>query len=107
MPSPLATVLFTWAAIYAYVAALYLMLHVRRPSREYLGFGLTCVAVAVWTVGAALRTDARTTQDLIVALRLSYVGGFGATAFFCDLVGTMTGHRRRRWIAAAYVVGAL
>ncbi|HEY8430178.1 MAG TPA: ATP-binding protein, partial [Sandaracinaceae bacterium] len=93
--------------IYAYVAALYVVLHVRRPSREHLAFGLTCVAVAVWTAGAALRTDALTTQELVVGLRLSYVGGFGATAFFCDLVGAMAGRRRRRWIAAAYVIGAL
>ncbi len=107
MVSPLATVLFTWSAIYAYVGAFYCTLHARRPSREHLAFGLTCFGFAVWSAGSALRADADTLAEATYAVRLGYTGGFAAVAFFCELLARMTAHRGRRVVVAAYVVAGL
>lgn len=108
MPSSLATVLFTWSAIYAYAGTFYCMLHWRRPtSREYLAFGLTCFGLTVWSAGSAVGVDADTLQRSVFAVRLAYVGGFASVAFFADLVASMTALRDRRMVIVAYVVAGL
>ncbi len=107
MPSAFATVLCTWAAIYAYVGAFYSMLYLRRRSREYLAFALTCVGLSVWSAGSALQELGHGAANTRIALRLSYVGGFAAVAFFCELAAAMTGHRGRRVVTSAYLVSAL
>ncbi len=83
MLSPMATLLFTWAAIYAYVGVYFCTLHVRRPShREYLAFGLLSFGLGIWSVGSALAADAVTLDAALVAHRIEIVGGFAATALF-------------------------
>lgn len=105
MPSPLATVLFTWAAIYTYVGAFYCVLHLRRPThREYLAFGFACFGLTVWAAGSALGADAHTLAQGTFALRLTFVGGFALVAFFCDFALHIARHRAPRLLIAAYVV---
>jgi signal transduction histidine kinase len=111
MPSPLATILFTWAAIYAYVGAFYCMLYGRRRThREYLAFGLTSFALATWAAGAGVGVDARTLEHAAFALRLRYVGGFAAAGFFSEFAVHLGGPgltRERRVVLAAYAVSGL
>jgi signal transduction histidine kinase len=111
MPSPLATILFTWAAIYAYVGAFYCMLHLRRRThREYLAFGLTSFGLATWAAGAAVGADARTLEQAGFALQLRYAGGFAAAAFFTDFAVHLGGRatpRLSRVVLAAYLVCGL
>lgn len=108
MPSPLATLLFTWSAIYTYVGAFYCALHLRRPThREYLAFGLGCLGLAAWAFGSALATDAESLREGAFALRLSYVGGFATVAFFCDFALCSAGHRAPRMLAVVYGVCGL
>lgn len=108
MPSPLATLLFTWSAIYTYVGAFYCVLHLRRPThREYLAFGLGCFALASWAFASGLGTDATTLRQGAFALRLSYVGGFATVAFFCDFALHSAGHRAPRALIAVYALAAI
>jgi len=108
MPSPLATLLFTWAAIYTYVGAFYCVLHLRRPThREYLAFGLGCLGLAAFALGSALGAAAETLRQGTFALRLSYVGGFATVAFFCDFVLHAAGKRSPRMLVAVYVLSAI
>ncbi len=105
MPSPLATTLFTWAAIYAYAGGFYCILHVRRPThREYLAFGLACFGLTAWTVGSAIGVDAHSLEGGAFAVRLAYVGAFAATAFFGDFAAHVAGRRHHRAVLVGYVV---
>lgn len=108
MPSPLGTTLFTWAAIYVYVGAFYCVLHLRRPRhREYLAFGLACLGMTLWTVGAALSVDAHTLRAGTFALQLSYVGGFATVAFFYEFAVHVSRQRASRMLMAAYALAAI
>ena len=108
MPSPLATLLFTWAAVYTYVGAFYCVLHLRRPThREYLAFGLGCLGLAAFALGSALGADAKTLREGTFALRLSYVGGFATVAFFADFALHSAGRRSPRMLITVYAVSAL
>ncbi len=108
MPSPLATTLYTWAAIYAYAGGFYCILHVRRPThREYLAFGLTCFGLAAWTVGSAIGADAQTLARGVLGTRLAYVGGFAAAAFFGDFAAHVAGRRARRMVMGGFALAAL
>lgn len=94
MPSPLATILFTWAAVYAYVGVFYCILHVRRPTfREHLVFALTCLSFSVWAAGAAIGEGARGLETAVFAARLRYVGGFAVVALFAEFAIQLEGRR--------------
>lgn len=105
MPSPWATLLFVWSAIYTYVGAFYCALHLRRPlHREYLAFGLGGLALAAWAFGSGLGADAKSLEEGAFALRLSYVGAFATVAFFCDFAVHSAGRRAPRALFAVYAL---
>jgi signal transduction histidine kinase len=104
MLSPLATLLVTWAAIYAYVSVYYVMLHVRRPRhREYLTFALLCLGMSAWTMGAAIGMSAETVERAELGLQLQISGGFATVAFFVHFASLLVSTRAPRVVAAAYV----
>jgi signal transduction histidine kinase len=104
MLSPLATLLLTWAAIYAFVGAYYSMLHLRRPTqREYLVFGLLCFGLTVWSAGSALLADASDFEAAVAAERIQQVGGYAMMAFFADFASELAGRPSRRFVRASYV----
>ncbi|MBX3271887.1 MAG: hypothetical protein KF729_16585 [Sandaracinaceae bacterium] len=106
MVSPLATLLFTWAAIYAYVGVYFCALHVRRPRhREYLAFGLLAFALMVWNAGSCLAVDARTADAALLAHRIELLGGFAAGAYFVHFATLITERPSPRVVGAAYAVG--
>jgi signal transduction histidine kinase len=99
----LATTLFTWAAIYAYVGAFYCALHIRRPThREYLAFGLTCLGLVASSAGAALVALSDGVGEAAMALELQNAGGFMAVALFVDFAMHLAGKRSPRAMGAAY-----
>ena len=104
MLSPLATLLVTWAAIYAYVSAYYAMLHLRRPThREYLVFALLCLGLTAWSGGAAIATSATTLAEGSFGLHLQYAGGFAVVAFLVHFASLLVGIQARRGVLASYV----
>lgn len=104
MLSPLAALLFVWAAVYTYVGAYYCMLHLRRPTqREYLTFGLLSFGLVAWSVGSALLADATNLHDAVFASRVQRVGGFILVAYFADFARELS-RRPERWlIRVSYV----
>lgn len=108
MWSPLATLLLTWAAIYAYVAAYFCALYIRRPTqRERLAFGLFSLAMSVWGIGSTIGADAQNLARATLALRVQYAGGFPAAALFLHFACLVSGQRRPRLVRAGYAIGAL
>ncbi|HJL15741.1 MAG TPA: ATP-binding protein [Sandaracinaceae bacterium LLY-WYZ-13_1] len=108
MLSPLATLLLTWAAIYTYVGAYYCMLHARRPTqREYLAFGLLCLGLTGWSVGAVIVTDAETLDAAVLGTRIRFAGGFAAAAFYVHFATLIAGRPAPRVVTAAYAIGGL
>lgn len=105
--SPLATVIIAWAAVYAYVCAYYCTLYARRRTeRVYLSFGLLAGALAVFAVGAALLTDARTAEEAALGMRLKLIGLAPGIAFSVDFCHQLVGRTRSRAMVAAYAVAA-
>lgn len=108
MVSPVATLLFMWAAVYAYVGVYFCTLHVRRPSRrEYLAFGLLCFGLMVWSAGSAIAADAHTMREAIFAYRLEMVGGFASPALFVHFATLLVERSAPRTVLTAYAVGVL
>ncbi|MEQ8461390.1 MAG: ATP-binding protein [Sandaracinaceae bacterium] len=106
MLSPLATLLFTWAAVYSYAGVYFCMLHARRPThREYLGFGLLCFGLATWSAGAAIGSDARDPSVLSGAIQIEYIGGFVTVVYFVDFATQLVGREAPRLVRAAYAFG--
>lgn len=106
MWSPLATLLFTWAAIYTYAGVYFCMLHVRRPThREYLAFGLLTFGLATWSAGAAVGSDAVDPSVVSAAIQVEYVGGFLTVVYFVDFSTLLVGREAPRMTRAAYVFG--
>ncbi|MCB9591468.1 MAG: hypothetical protein H6719_01940 [Sandaracinaceae bacterium] len=108
MLSPMATLLFTWAAIYAYVGVYFCTLHARRPSHpEYLAFGLLSFGLMVWSGGSGLAADAEEMGAALLAFRIEFVGGFAAAALFVHFAALLV-ERPARWIVrGTYAVGAV
>ncbi|MCC6874879.1 MAG: hypothetical protein IT378_11290 [Sandaracinaceae bacterium] len=103
MLSPLATTLLTWTALYAYVGAYYAMLFLRRKDdREHLAFACLCFALAVWSAGASLGTDAHDGERAHFALSLQFVGGLGVAAFFLEFAAQITRLVRLWALRASY-----
>jgi signal transduction histidine kinase len=87
----MAAMLFTWAAVYAYVGSFYVMLHWRRPSQtESLAFGLACLALAVWAGGAALSVAEPAGSDPILACRVRTLGGLALALFLGELAAAFS-----------------
>jgi len=108
MLSPMATLLVTWAAVYAYVGVYFCTLHVRRPShQEYLAFGLLSVSLVVWTAGAALGVDATTMREAVFAFRLEFLGGFMVMAYFVVFAALLAGRPPRLISLVGFGAGTL
>lgn len=106
--SILATITLVWAGVYAYLAVYYVVLWVRRRTdREFLAFGLVCAATVVYTVGAALITDAESTAEGARALQLQFAGAAGIVGFFTDFATSLVGRPARRTVVAGYVVAGV
>lgn len=105
MMSPLATLLSTWAAIYAVIGVYYGLLHARERSHvEHLAFGLLCFGFAQWSAGAAMATDAATADAAILAHRVQYAGGFVSCAFFLEFASRLTGRVHGRVLVTSYAI---
>ena len=103
MVSPLATLLFTWAAIYAYVGVYLGTLYARRPSHdEYLAFGLLSLGLTVRSVGSGLAADAYTVAEANFAYQVELVGGFSVAALFVRFASLLVRRPAARIVLGAY-----
>jgi signal transduction histidine kinase len=108
MQPVLATILYVWAAIYAYVGVFYIVLHARRRThREQLAFGMTCMALALWSVGGALRAAAPTLEEAAEVARLRAIAGPAIAPFYCEFAACLTGRSVGRWLNVSYAVSAV
>jgi len=105
MLSPMATMLFTWAAVYAYVGVYFCTLHARRATRtEYLAFGLLSFGLMLWSFGSGLAADAETMDEAMLGWSVELLGGFAAAALFVEFAARLVG-RPAKWIVrSAYAV---
>ncbi len=108
MLSPMATLLFTWAAVYAYVGVYFCTLHVKRPSHhEYLAFGLLALSLAVWSCGAGLGVNARTLGEGVFALQVEFIGSLMVAANLVVFARLLTNRPARRISYFVYGVSLL
>jgi signal transduction histidine kinase len=107
--SLLATVLWTWSAVYAFASAYYVALwgRTRRRDPEHIVYAFACVGLAIHTAGSALIADAGSLRDGVFALRIQYIGSFASIAFFVDFTSHLIGRPRRETVLATYGTCAL
>ncbi len=105
MLSPLATILFTWAAIHAYVGVFYCMLHLRRPMhRAHLAFGLVCFSASGWILGSALLVEATTFERAAWGATVQQISAFAGIACLTQFSVQIADLRESRLTRAAYVL---
>ncbi|MFK7987039.1 MAG: nitrogen regulation protein NR(II) [Sandaracinaceae bacterium] len=102
--SPAATLLITWAAIYAYAGAFHSMLRAHRPEQpEYAAFARVCFGLAVWTLGAALAADAESGSVAHSGVQLGLAGGYFAVGALVEFALRLHPRRTRPgWVKAVY-----
>jgi signal transduction histidine kinase len=101
--SPLATVSIAWASVFAYLALYYLLLFARRRAdREYLAFGAMSAALAIYTVGSALDTDATDVAEGTRACIVQWSGVTLCVGFYVEFVHRVLGLPARRAVRLAY-----
>ena len=102
-----ATVLLTWAAIYAYVAAFNVLLYLRRRARgEYLALATQGLVLAAMGVAAAVSLGTPSLNVAVRSLQLELACGFvaGATTFY---LATELADRAKRWRNPVYALSAV
>jgi len=108
MLSPMATMLFTWAAVYAYVGVYFCTLHARRATRtEYLAFGLLSFGLMLWSFGSGLAADAETMDEAMLGFSVELLGGFAAAALFVEFAARLVGRSAPWVVRSAYAVALI